>query len=64
MLDLGLNKFTNYPSGTASVSSGQSSWSQIQRSWFYSQLHHIFLEVVDLERGPLSLVSITGDPFH
>jgi hypothetical protein len=37
----------------------QSSWLQIQRSGFDSQLHQIFWEVVGLERGPLSLVSTT-----
>jgi hypothetical protein len=38
-------------------SSGQSSWLQIQRSGFDSRRYQIFLEVVGLERGPLSLVS-------
>jgi hypothetical protein len=38
-------------------SSGQNSWLQIQRSGFDSRRYHIFLEVVGLERGPLSLVS-------
>jgi hypothetical protein len=38
-------------------SSGQSSWLQIQRSGFDSRCYQIFLEVVGLERGPLSLVS-------
>jgi hypothetical protein len=37
--------------------SRQSSWLYIQRSWFDSQRHQIFWEVVVLERGPLSLVS-------
>jgi hypothetical protein len=37
-------------------SSGQSSRLQIQRSGFDSFRHHIFWEVVGLERGPLSLV--------
>jgi hypothetical protein len=37
--------------------SGQSSWLQIQRSGFDSRRYQIFLEVVGLERGPLSLVS-------
>jgi hypothetical protein len=36
---------------------GQSFWLQIQRSGFDSRFYHIFWEVVDLERGPLSLVS-------
>jgi hypothetical protein len=39
------------------MSSGQSSWLQIQRSGFDSQRYQIFWEVVGLERGPLSLVS-------
>jgi hypothetical protein len=38
-------------------SSGQSSWLQIQRSGFDSQRYQVFLEVVGLERGSLSLVS-------
>jgi hypothetical protein len=42
-------------------SSGQSSWLQIQRSELYSRRHHIFWEVVGLERGPLSLMSTTED---
>jgi hypothetical protein len=40
-------------------SSGQSSWLQIQRLWFYSQRHQISWEIVGLERGPLSLVNTT-----
>jgi hypothetical protein len=40
-------------------SSGQSSWLQIQKSGFDSRHYKIFGEVVDLERGPLSLVSTT-----
>jgi hypothetical protein len=40
-------------------SSSQSSWLQIQRSGFDSRRYQIFWEVVSLERGPLSLVSIT-----
>jgi hypothetical protein len=47
--------------GSASVSSSQSSWLQIQRSKFDSRLYQIFWKVVGLERGPLSLVSPTGD---
>jgi hypothetical protein len=39
-------------------SSDQSSWLQIQRSGFVSQRYQIFWEVVRLEQGPLSLVSI------
>jgi hypothetical protein len=42
-------------------SSGQSSWLQIQRSGFDSRRYQIFREVVDLERGPLSLVSTTEE---
>jgi hypothetical protein len=38
-------------------SSGQSSWLQIQRPGFDSQLYQIFWEVVGLKWGPLSLVS-------
>jgi hypothetical protein len=38
-------------------SSGQNSWLQIQRSGFDFRYYQIFWEVVDLERGPLSLVS-------
>jgi hypothetical protein len=38
-------------------SSSQSSWLQIQRSWFDSRSYQILWEVVGLERGPLSLVS-------
>jgi hypothetical protein len=38
-------------------SSGKSSWIQIQRSAFDSRRYQIFWEVVDLERGPLSLVN-------
>jgi hypothetical protein len=38
-------------------SSGQSSWLQIQSSGFDSRRCQIFCEVVDLERGPLSLGS-------
>jgi hypothetical protein len=37
--------------------SGQSSWLRIQRSGFDSRHYQIFYEVLDLERGPLSLVS-------
>jgi hypothetical protein len=40
-------------------SSGQSSCLLIQRSGFDSLRYQIFREVVDLERGPLSLVSTT-----
>jgi hypothetical protein len=39
------------------LSSGQSSWLQIQRSWFDSQCYQIFWEVVGLEWGTLSLMS-------
>jgi hypothetical protein len=41
--------------------SDQSSWLQIERSWFDSRRYQIFREVVGLERGPISLVSITGE---
>jgi hypothetical protein len=43
-------------------STGQSSWLQIQRSGFCSRRYRIFWELVDLERGPLSLVSTTEEP--
>jgi hypothetical protein len=39
-------------------SSGQSSWIQIQRSELDSRSYQVFWEVVGLEWGPLSLVSI------
>jgi hypothetical protein len=38
-------------------SSGRSSWLQIQKSTFSSRRYQTFGEVVDLERGPLSLVN-------
>jgi hypothetical protein len=38
-------------------SSGQSSWLQVLRSGVDSRSYHMFLEVVGLERGPLSLVN-------
>jgi hypothetical protein len=38
-------------------SSGQRFWLQIQGPGFDSRRYQIFWEVVDLERGPLSLVS-------
>jgi hypothetical protein len=38
------------------MSSGQSSWLQIQRSGIDSGQYQIFWEVVGLDRGPLSLV--------
>jgi hypothetical protein len=44
----------------SSVSSGQSSWLQIQRSGFDTRRYQIFW-VVGLERGPLSLVSTTEE---
>jgi hypothetical protein len=39
----------------------QSSWLQSQRSGFDSRCYQIFWEVVNLERGPLSLVSTTEE---
>jgi hypothetical protein len=39
------------------LSVGQSSWLQVQRSGFDSRRYQIFLEIVGLEQGPLSLVS-------
>jgi hypothetical protein len=44
-------------------SSGQSSWLQIQRSGFDSRHYKIFW-VVDLERGPLSIVSTIEELFE
>jgi hypothetical protein len=46
-----------YVAGPPLWSSGQNSWLQIQRSGFNSRRYQIFWEVMDLERGPLSLVS-------
>jgi hypothetical protein len=40
---------------------GQSSLLQIQRPVFDSRRYQIFIEVVDLERGPLSLVSTSEE---
>jgi hypothetical protein len=42
-------------------SSGQSSWLQIQWSGFDSRHYQIFWEVVDLEQGPLILMSTIED---
>jgi hypothetical protein len=42
-------------------SNGQSSWLQIQRSWFDSWRYQIFWDIVGLERGPLGLVSTTEE---
>jgi hypothetical protein len=42
-------------------SSGQSSWLKTQWSGFHSRRYQIFWEVVDLERGPFSLVSTTEE---
>jgi hypothetical protein len=42
-------------------SSGQSSWLQVQRSWFDSLHYQIFWNVVGMERGPLSLVNTTEE---
>jgi hypothetical protein len=50
-----LTKRCHIPIYSLQRSSGQSSWLQIQSSRGYE----IFLEVVGLERGPLSLVRIT-----
>jgi hypothetical protein len=50
-----------YVKVTASVARGQSSWLQIQRSWFDSRRYQIFGEVVGLERRPLSLMSKTEE---
>jgi hypothetical protein len=45
-------------------SSGQSFWLQIHRSVLDSRHHQISLEVVGLERGPLSLVSTIEELFE
>jgi hypothetical protein len=42
-------------------SSGQSSWLQIHRPGLDSLHYQNFLEVVGLERGPLSVVSTTEE---
>jgi hypothetical protein len=47
--------------GSPLWSSGQGSWLQFQRFRFDSRRYKIFWEVVDLERGPLSLVSTTEE---
>jgi hypothetical protein len=39
----------------------ESFWLQIQRSGFYFRRYQNWLEVVGLERGPLSLVSTIED---
>jgi hypothetical protein len=44
-----------------SVSSGQSSWLQIQKSGFDSKCYQIFWEVVGQEHGSLSHVSTTEE---
>jgi hypothetical protein len=43
------------------LSSGQSSWLQVQRCGFDSWRYQIFWKAVGLERGPLSLVSTTEE---
>jgi hypothetical protein len=48
-------------SGPPLWSSVQSSWLQIQRSGFDSRLYQIFWEEVDLELGPLKLLSTSED---
>jgi hypothetical protein len=45
------------------LSSGQSSWLQIQRFGFDFRRYQIFWKVEGLERGPLSLVSTIQDYF-
>jgi hypothetical protein len=45
--------------GRPLLSSGQSYWLQIQRSGYDSRCYQIFLEVLGLERGPLSFVRTT-----
>jgi hypothetical protein len=46
----------NFGAGSPMWSSGRRFWLQIQRSGFDSLRYHIFWQVVDLKRGPLSLV--------
>jgi hypothetical protein len=48
-------------SGPPPWSSGKSSWLRTQWSGFDSRLYQVFLEVLGLERGPLSLVSTTEE---
>jgi hypothetical protein len=48
------------PNGPPLWSSGQSSWLQIRRPGFDFR-HYQKKKVVDLERGPLSLVSTTEE---
>jgi hypothetical protein len=55
--------FGMYTEGPPLWSSRQSSWLQIQRPGFDSRRYRIFGEVVDLERGPLSLESTTEELF-
>jgi hypothetical protein len=50
---------TLVPATTPLWSSGQSSWLRIQRFRFDSRNYQIFWEVVGLERGPFSLVSVS-----
>jgi hypothetical protein len=45
-------------------SSSQTSWLQIQRSGFDSRRYQIFLEIVGLEGGPVSLVRIIEELFQ
>jgi hypothetical protein len=55
------NKKYTVLSGQPLMSSGQSSWLQIQRSGFDFRRYQIFWEVLGLERGPLSFVSTTEE---
>jgi hypothetical protein len=56
---MGLGRYRSHDRqlGPSLWSSGQSSWLQVQRSEFVSLRYQVFLQVVILERGPLSLVS-------
>jgi hypothetical protein len=54
--------FWTYHKRPPLLTSGQSSWLQIQRSRFYSWCYHSFWEVMSLEWGPLSLVSTIEEP--
>jgi hypothetical protein len=58
------NEMSEGANRTASVSSRQSSWLQIQKSGFDSRRYQIFWEVVGLERCPLSLVMIIEKLFQ
>jgi hypothetical protein len=56
-----INNISIYPMWPPLWSSVQSSWLQIRRSRFDSWRYQIFVEVVGLEWGPLSLLSTTEE---